>query len=217
MPRVLDPPRYFTRAGRHSCSCLRSSSCELNFRPHCWHLNSSMNVPPIRFATSPASLLRLRSRAAVLQRELHRDAVTLLHVLERRGRKVEQHPALGRLMKSRPLSGATLVTSPVIVWRPIMVASAVPCAAGCGGGVEGLCATARPASSKPAVMPASIAGSCMAFFSFCLVDHPTREQRTCQRATVARNDRKRDTSGPHANSIVLFCRCVTSRPRVLTV
>jgi len=25
--------RYFTREGAHSCSCLRSSSCELNFLP----------------------------------------------------------------------------------------------------------------------------------------------------------------------------------------
>src|SRR5213594_277695 len=94
LPRCLasePPPRYFTRAGRHSCSCLRNSSCESNFLPHCWHLNSSMDVLP------SASLLRLRSRTVVLQGELHRDAVTLLHVLERGGRKVEQHPPLRRL------------------------------------------------------------------------------------------------------------------------
>src|SRR6266403_3240966 len=69
----------------------------------------------------------------------------------------------GVLMKSRPLSGATLVTSPVIVWRPITEASVAACV-GCGGDTEGLCAKARPASSKPAVVPASMAGSFMAFF-----------------------------------------------------
>src|SRR5207237_10550601 len=95
-----NPPRYFTRAGRHSCSCLRSSSCELNFLPHCWHLNSSMDVLP------SASLLRRRSRTVVLQRELHRHAVPLLHVLERRGRKVKQHPALRRLDEDPTLVGS---------------------------------------------------------------------------------------------------------------
>src|SRR5438094_2714699 len=119
-------------------------------------------------------------------------------------------------MKSRPLSGATLVTSPVIVWRPIRVASDATCADGCGGG-EALCATARPTSSKPAVVPASIAGSFMAFLSFFLVDQPHREQRTCQRAFLSRNDRKRGTCDLQTRSIVLFCLCVTSRPSVLTV
>src|SRR2546426_9870492 len=48
------------------------------------------------FHGSP-SLLRLRSRTVVLQRQLDRHAVTLLHVLQRRRREVQQHPALSGL------------------------------------------------------------------------------------------------------------------------
>src|SRR5205823_1994289 len=48
-------------------------------------------------------LLRLRRWTVVLQRELDRHAVALLHVLERRRRKMEQHPALGSLDEESPL------------------------------------------------------------------------------------------------------------------
>src|SRR5437879_12222748 len=114
-------------------------------------------------------------------------------------------------MKSRPLSGATLVTSPVIVWRPIRVASDATCADGCGGGGEALCATARPTSSKPAVVPASIAGSFMAFLSFFLVDQRQADQRTCQPEFLYRDDRKRCTWDLQTQSTVFVGLCVASR------
>src|SRR5438093_11787445 len=49
---------------------------------------------------------------------------------------------------------------------------------------------------------------------FCLVDQPLKEQRTCQRTPVLRNDRNRGTCDLQTRSIVLFYLCVTSRRRV---
>src|SRR5262249_39538971 len=97
------------------------------------------------------------------------------------------------LTRSRPLSGVTLVTSPVIVWRPSSAASvAARVVDGCGGGFVGPCAIAKPASSRPAVVPASMAGSFMAFFLLCGVDHVVSGATHVPASASVRNDRKRE-------------------------
>jgi hypothetical protein len=94
---------------------------------------------------------------------------------------VKQHPAAGVFTSTRPFSGETLVTSPVIVWRPVMTSSVADVVVD-GGGVTGPCAIARPASSTPAVAPASTAGSFMTLFSF---DNRLVHELSNARATAA--------------------------------
>src|SRR5512145_1529123 len=64
---------------------------------------SSPAVLSIAASSSVTSLLRLRSWTVVLQRELDRHAVALLHALEGRRREMQQHPALCGLDEEPPL------------------------------------------------------------------------------------------------------------------
>src|SRR5262249_37740370 len=110
--------RYFTRAGTHSCSCLRSSSCESNFLPHCAHLNSSIVISPCYFSFGTGPLSFSASSTVTLSPFFTCWSAEL-------GKCKSIRPS-GVLTSSRPLSGVTLVTSPVIVWRPTVAASAAP-------------------------------------------------------------------------------------------
>src|SRR5262245_2852382 len=122
------------------------------------------------------------------------------------------------LTRSRPLSGVTLVTSPVIVWRPSSAASvAARVVDGCGGGFVGPCAIAKPASSRPAVVPASMAGSFMAFFSFAVLTTWFPEQRTCQQAPVCETTESASDTPRRRETAARFYSAVPATGCVLTV